>query len=1012
MPSTPNSPRDYFRQQSLNQFLNRRGGTESYRRGGTSSTQTRQNLNNLYKKNATNPTRTPAGSRLNRPFAENLSKQPPNYTQYGGHQPPSTPKSPPPPPKNPPKASPTGGSYASNSSRQAPNSSTGSGAQATATRPSTSVPKPPSPPPTTPPPANNFKNTVRGVVPTLFNLGKGGMKIPGVGNVLRLAMELVKHDPFPPALADENAILKRLMPSEPPQELDPPVYQFNGGQGDAIPYRISGKFEETYIDTPNYQYDKHVHIRNFTLNETVWGAIGSVSIQVIDAPYNSNLSNVVLKAQSRGAHSFGNIFYPIKSPGIYTYGIGEFFKDMPRRFKLLEILISRLDGQPDTSGNPPPVVQPIHTTNITNVYNNYPPPEVNNQKTVTPPNITSNAPPIVISPIATAPAPQIIIPQLQPDIPVLISPRTAPSETDPDIAQPQQPSYPTVTQTPSAGVTAQQAEESKYNNTRITQSTGVSTPVQTPLPVPEIGQKPNVENEERTPTFSTTAQTQTPTNSESSTSELLEIEQALIRLRISISSLQPTNNANSLSNDIQQLERDLTSLRNRASTATPETTATELQRIRNRLRGTQQRITNLTPSAQADLANNQRQQIEQQIDREITRLRSPTQTPTQTPTQAPTQAPTQTPTQTETERLIEQLREQLTNVGLGVALLTPLVNPIQQTATNTAPEALKNAAASGVCSTLRPGGCMAGLANNAATAAQSSTANQNLLNRILGILDGVNQVLIPSIWQRVQTIDTKLGAQMPGGLGGAISRMSRSLGIDRVFNLINFMANLHNASMLSASLKVTLLEMLSSVGNATGLLQTSEGENVDLNSVFNQGIEKFITSLIGIDAWASMKTTWRKYSSIYRAATNSLNAISSMFNSIGDALETTAEHTGKIGNAIRAAGLVRENAYNFMAEKLNIKTSRFMTFQSKVGSVTQVLETVNEIAENIVEGQQQYTEAVKATQEFKEALANAPKSEGVNNKLIKEEAEKIKQNLVKDPTGEDEEGLLSFLTDL
>lgn len=136
-----------------------------------------------------------------------------------------------------------------------------------------------------------------------------------------------------------------------------------------------------------------------------------------------------------------------------------------------------------------------------------------------------------------------------------------------------------------------------------------------------------------------------------------------------------------------------------------------------------------------------------------------------------------------------------------------------------------------------------------------------------------------------------------------------------------------------------------------------------------------------------------------------------MFNSIGDALETTGEHTGKIGNAIRAAGLVRENAYNFMAEKLNVKTSKFMTFQSKVGSVTQVLETVNEIAQSIVEGQEQYTEAVKATNEFREALANAEKSSGVDNKALKEEAAKIKENLVKDPTGEDETGLLSFLTD-
>lgn len=367
----------------------------------------------------------------------------------------------------------------------------------------------------------------------------------------------------------------------------------------------------------------------------------------------------------------------------------------------------------------------------------------------------------------------------------------------------------------------------------------------------------------------------------------------------------------------------------------------------------------------------------------------------------------------------EQFKKDLTGLISNAAILAGLTPVIQtigdrvtKTVEQTTPEALRDASKQGSCDAFAPTGCNADIRDNAQRAAQKADDNNKILEALKNLLSGFNFALIQQTWQNTLTINNKLGAALPGGLSGALVRLSKSLGIDRVFNLINFMANLHNASMLSASLKVTLLEMLSSVGNATGLLQTSEGDNVDLNSVFNQGIEKFITSLIGVDAWASMKTTWRKYNSIYRAATNSLNAVSSMFNSIGDALETTAEHTGKIGNAIRAAGLVRENAYNFMAEKLNVKTSKFMTFQSKVGSVTQVLETVNEIAENIIEGQQQYTEAVKATNEFREALILAPKSDGVDNKLIKEEAAKIKENTLKDPTGEDETGLLSFLTDL
>ena len=553
--------------------------------------------------------------------------------------------------------------------------------------------------------------------------------------------------------------------------------------------------------------------------------------------------------------------------------------------------------------------------------------------------------------------------------------------------------------TPSTGVGASTPDTNKSPGLQVTPSTGVPPAAPKVDPVPEAGQRPNVDNPQRVPSFADTPQSP-EIDRESISQELLQIEQQLIQSRTAISSLTPQATSQSISQQIQQEETRLGQLRTNINTLTPETISQRLQQAEQELQTEERRLTNLEPSAITALQKNQIVQIRQRITRLRNRIANPSTQP---------ETPSQTQTQTIPE--LDRIREQLTNVGIGIAALTPMINPINNINNNTTPEALRRAARQGTCETLQPGGCLTGLANNAKAAANNSSQNNNLLNQAVNILRGANETLLPFIWQRVQTIDTKLGAQMPGGLGGVLGRLSSSLGIDRVFNLINFLANLHNASMLSASLKVTLLEMLSSVGNATGLLQTSEGDNVDLNSVFNQGIETFITKLIGVDAWASMKLSWRKYSSIYRAATNSLNAVSSMFNSIGEVLETTAEHTGKIGNAIRAAGLVRENAYNFMAEKLNVKTSKFMTFQTKVGGATQVLETVNEIAENIVEGQEQYTEAIKATSEFKEALANAEKSDGVNNKLIKEEADKIKANLVKDPTGEDETGLFSFLTD-
>lgn len=349
-------------------------------------------------------------------------------------------------------------------------------------------------------------------------------------------------------------------------------------------------------------------------------------------------------------------------------------------------------------------------------------------------------------------------------------------------------------------------------------------------------------------------------------------------------------------------------------------------------------------------------------------------------------APTKTP--------IEEIGEKLRDLAIPIGTIAVGITQILR---RTTPEALENAAAAGTCRTTQPGGC---------TTAAIDKGNQDLLNK-LGIPPGQAADLL-----LLGKMDLKLGNQIVGGLSGGIGRMSNFLGIDRALSILTFLSTVHNASMLTSSLKVTLLETLSSVGNATGLLQTSEGDNVDLNKVFDNGIEAFITSLIGTEAYASMKLTWRKYSSIYRAGSNVLSNVGNMFSSIGNGIEVIGERTGKIGNALQAASVVRENAYNYMSEKINVHTNKFMTFQTTVGGVTEVLEAINEVAESTIEGQQAYTEAVKATTEFKKELAKAEKNPGIENEAIKKEAEAIKANLVKDPTGEDETGLLSFLTDL
>lgn len=370
----------------------------------------------------------------------------------------------------------------------------------------------------------------------------------------------------------------------------------------------------------------------------------------------------------------------------------------------------------------------------------------------------------------------------------------------------------------------------------------------------------------------------------------------------------------------------------------------------------------------------------------------------------PTPAPkTPAPQPTPSDDLFKQIQNLVGPLAIGLAGITALVQP----------SAIKNAASAATCEAFSPTGCAAPVANNAAAAANNSAKNNTLLGAILAFLEGLQAAFLIPIKAGVELANTKLGPLLSGanGISGFLGRLSSSLGVDRALNLIAIAANLHNAMMLSANLKVTLLEMLSSIGNATGLLQTSEGANVDLNQVFNKGIENLLISIVGAESYAGLKTGLRKYNAIYQAATNSLNAVSSMFNSMGNVIEQGAEYTGKIGNSLKGAGVVVENAYAWMSEKFDTKSNKFIKFESTIGEVTKVLETVNEIASSVVEGQQAATEFQKANKEFVEAVKNSQRPTPIENKAIKEEADKAKESLVADPTGGDETGLLSFLTD-
>jgi hypothetical protein len=128
---------------------------------------------------------------------------------------------------------------------------------------------------------------------------------------------------------------------------------FTGGQGDGVVYTVRATMEVTYYNTPTAYYNDHVVEQSATFN--IWGSIQSIDAALIDAPYDKNLWNKVFKIKSRGLYNYGNTYYPIKPLNIYDYGLGEQNKAYPITVRFVRATVNRADGQPDTSGNPPPL---------------------------------------------------------------------------------------------------------------------------------------------------------------------------------------------------------------------------------------------------------------------------------------------------------------------------------------------------------------------------------------------------------------------------------------------------------------------------------------------------------------------------------------------------------------------------------------------------------------------------------------------------------------------------------
>jgi methyl-accepting chemotaxis protein len=242
----------------------------------------------------------------------------------------------------------------------------------------------------------------------------------------------------------------------------------------------------------------------------------------------------------------------------------------------------------------------------------------------------------------------------------------------------------------------------------------------------------------------------------------------------------------------------------------------------------------------------------------------------------------------------------------------------------------------------------------------------------------------------VKTVNDKMGDKIPKGLSGWMLRFTGWAIVDRVINFLTFATTVHNAQQLSSNIFVTLISAMQNVINLFEI-RDSEQNLYDLSSIIGTSLTNFNKAIIGEENYNNFVKEWAKYNRTYQAAGNLFSSLLNVGDTVAQALQVVSSQTGKIGNALRAWGVVSDKAYSWMNPNPNFsnplltKLTSLEETASMVENVSQQPLNVKSSVEEVVEARKELDASLeqkdgsKQGREFPEAKKEKEKRDGDKN---------------------------------
>ncbi|WP_346289946.1 hypothetical protein [Sphaerothrix gracilis] len=212
-------------------------------------------------------------------------------------------------------------------------------------------------------------------------------------------------------------------------------------------------------------------------------------------------------------------------------------------------------------------------------------------------------------------------------------------------------------------------------------------------------------------------------------------------------------------------------------------------------------------------------------------------------------------------------------------------------------------------------------------------------------------------------------------------------GLQKAVNVLTLLSALHNAYYLSQDVALTFGEFVSLGLDVVGI-EKEDGSPIDVNQAVGNAISNMLNNALGEQLVTDISNTLTRANRIYQSGANIMWTLRNIQDTTADAIEMSANNTGKIGNALKRSGVVDALSYQWMSENVQVRDqyrAKVNRWYEGIEGVEDRFSTLYGVTSNVREIQEEFDYLGDARADFAQNIADAIPKEIPDNTPIQDD---------------------------